>query len=180
VLPKQQQRPSKPSRVILFGDAGLRPGGFMASKGGRGIRGPVKEIAKELAKYAVVIGADEFRTSKCCHHCGSVLSQNTATRVSRCTVRQFQCRGNHLCRDIDAAWKIGARFLAGVLNEELGAFDRRIKSENLWTNQADVNQKARLPQPQLSNAVIRYRSQIDRERVLLPLTAASSSTLAEC
>jgi transposase len=130
----------------------------MKVKGGKGVRPPVKEIAKNLAKHVVVIKASEYRTSKCCGHCGSVLTQ-LGNRKSFCTQKHYGCRGGHKHRDIDAAWKIGARLIASAQGKELGAFDPKFHASEL-SEPGDPSppEKVIPPRPQLLDAINDYRA----------------------
>ncbi len=59
-------------KIILFGNGCHKKGGFMSSRGGKA-KGPVKKFRKLLSRRHPVITCSEFRTSKCCFHCGGVL-----------------------------------------------------------------------------------------------------------
>jgi hypothetical protein len=134
--PRTTRKPIEKRTIVLFGDAGLRPGSFGRVRGGKGCRGPVKEIQKRLSKRVLVIAVSEFRTSKCCRGCGSVLLHpNNDDRTSYCKTDKSKetwniCRGQRN-RDLDAAWKIGARFLALKTGRELGAFDENLHADNI-------------------------------------------------
>ena len=78
----------------------------------------MKEIQQRLSKRVLVVAVSEFRTSKCCRGCGSVLRHpNGDDRTSCCETKNGRdatwdiCKGQRN-RDLDAACKIGARFLA--------------------------------------------------------------------
>lgn len=122
--------------IILWGEASSKKYGFGKVKGG-GVKGPVKEICQRLAKRFAVIQVSEFRTSKCCIKCGGLMShpQNKQTKqliqgVSFCN-NQFH--DFHVVnRDTDAAYKIGARFLAKQGGNDLGTFDTQIKDVLKW------------------------------------------------
>jgi len=134
--PRTTRKPIEKRTIVLFGDAGLRPHSFGRVRGGKGCRGPVKEIQKRLSKRVLVIAVSEFRTSKCCRGCGSVLLHpNNDDRTSYCKTDKSKetwniCRGQRN-RDLDAAWKIGARFLALKTGRELGAFDENLHADNI-------------------------------------------------
>ena len=116
-------------------------------KGG-GVKGPVVKLRRLLSKRFPLIYVSEFRTSKCCFHCGKVLrhpnlrppkkppedeattseeakeeakgSKNRVMHgVSYCTETDHHSMLN---RDVDAARKIGYRFLCQLSGgvEKLG------------------------------------------------------------
>ena len=58
------------------------------------------------------------------------------------------CKGH---RDLDAAWKIGARFLAVKTGKELGAFNKEVPADRISHDTT--------PQPVLCDAVSDYRQQ---------------------
>ena len=100
--------------VILFG-SGAEHGLFGRLKGG-GVKGPVKKISRLLGKRYAVIITSEFRTTKLCIRCGRELHVHKHG-VVYCK-QQSHC--NMLDRDISAAIKIGARFIAKYCNLPLG------------------------------------------------------------
>ena len=103
-----------PKPVILFGKGGEN--GLFASLRGCGVKGPVKEIKRRLSeKYAVVM-CSEYRTSKLCIHCGREVHVHKHG-VVYCT-QQSHC--SMLNRDVAAAIKIGALFLAKKKGVDLG------------------------------------------------------------
>ncbi len=143
--------------VVLFGKPGLRPHSFGRVRGGKGCRGPVKEIQQRLSKRVLVVAVSEFRTSKCCRGCGSVLRHpNGDDRTSYCETKKGRdatwdiCKGQRN-RDLDAAWKIGARFLAVKTGKELGAFNKEVPADRI--------SHVTTPQPMLCEAVSAYRQQ---------------------
>src|SRR3989338_2742904 len=100
-------------------------------------RGPVKEIQQRLSKRVLVVAVSEFRTSKCCRGCGSVLRHpNGDDRTSYCETKKGRdatldiCKGQRN-RDVDAAWKIGARFLAVKTGKELDAFNKEVPADRI-------------------------------------------------
>jgi len=103
-----------PDLVILFG-CGAEYGLFGRLKGG-GVKGPVKKISRLLGKRYAVIIVSEFRTTKLCLKCGRELHVHKHG-VVYCR-QQSHC--NMLNRDISAAIKIGARFIAKFCNIPLG------------------------------------------------------------
>ena len=130
--------------VIVHGDAAEKKGGFGRVKGG-GVKGPVKELRKRLAKRYPVIVASEYRTSMLCHYCGQEVAHPTRRHdvlktksdkskkllykagstmygVSYCHNRSH----HHMQgRDRMAAFNIGARFLARQLELDLGPWQFR-------------------------------------------------------
>lgn len=88
---------------------------FGRLKGG-GIKGPVKEIKRRLAEHYAVISCSEYRTSKLCIQCGRELHVHKHG-VMYCA-QQAHC--SMLNRDVAAAVKIGALFLAKKSGADLG------------------------------------------------------------
>ena len=130
--------------ILLFGKGGSS--GFGHVRGG-GVKGPIVKIRRLLAKRVPIIHVDEFRTSKCCWECGKVLLHplhGSVNAVSYCSETDHH---RMLNRDVDAARKIGYRFLLRLQNggddseEALGAWSRQVEAE-------DLNKKK---YPQLSN-----------------------------
>ena len=140
--------------TVLFGN-GAAGGGWGHLKGVKE-RGPVLEIQARLARDSRInlIAADEWRTSKLCLHCGHELQMCNRGRTVFCVsdschkafpkrdsaaektpprvlgVAQLPC-GNRstspMNRDVSAAFKIGARFLAFAKSQredDLGPFGR--------------------------------------------------------
>jgi transposase len=81
-----------------------------------GIKGPVLEIEKRLSKQLPVIECSEFRTSKLCLDCGRV-AEFFNYGVTYCSERGHHRMAN---RDVAAARKIGARYLATKKGLNLG------------------------------------------------------------
>ena len=103
-----------PNPVIVFGNGGEN--GLFGRLRGGGVKGPVKEVTRRLAKRYAVILSSEFRTTKLCLKCGRELHVHKHG-VVYCK-QQTHC--NMLNRDISAAIKIGARFIAKQRNLPLG------------------------------------------------------------
>lgn len=116
---------------VVWGDGG-KGGSFNRIKGCR--KGPMLEF-KRMVKNACVRARDrgpdqsfeetsEFRTSMCCLHCGRKVKNRDYTTVY-CTFNTCANKGHMGNRDVEAAKKIGARFLATryrpfVLPQDLG------------------------------------------------------------
>ena len=131
--------------VLLFGTGGAHGFGFV--KGG-GVKGPVVKLRSLLSKRFPLIHVSEFRTSTCCFHCGKVLchpklrppkepkdgakrSKNRVMHgVSYCTETDHHSMLN---RDVDAARKIGYRFLCQLSEgvEKLGHWNPKFRKEDL-------------------------------------------------
>ena len=77
---------------------------------GCGVKGPVLEIKKRLSEQMSVVECSEFRTSKLCLDCGRA-AKFYNYGVSYCTKRNHHRMVN---RDVAAAEKIGARYLAMI------------------------------------------------------------------
>jgi hypothetical protein len=124
--------------VILFGN-GANNGNFGRLRGG-GVKGPVLELRRRLAEQMVVIDCDEYRTSKLCLDCGRVAKTPKKKSdggimydmygVTYCSDRRLHStvdRPRHHRmedRDIAAAFKIGARYLATKRYLDLGPWKR--------------------------------------------------------
>ena len=120
--------------ILLFGNGGSS--GFGKVKGG-GVKGPVVKIRKLLAKRFPVIHVSEFRTSMCCWQCGKRMlhpSRGKMHAVSYCSDAGHRHMYN---RDVDAACKIGYRFLKLLHSgksdsvEVLGPWSYKFKAEDL-------------------------------------------------
>ena len=104
-------------------------------------------IKRLLSKHFPVITVSEFRTTKCCLHCGKVLyhpkscekyigrdgkvHQKVNNSVSYCKETDHHWFVN---RDDDAARKIGYLFLmrlSGLAGPQLGAWSRSVKLKDL-------------------------------------------------
>ena len=111
--------------TVLFGD-GANGGGWGRLRG-VGFKGPVLEIQQRLAKRCRVIKCSEFRTSKLCLDCGRPNGfHNHGT-----TYCKHQCHRRVENRDVAAAWKIGARYLAVKAKRGLGPWDQSVKKAQL-------------------------------------------------
>jgi hypothetical protein len=134
--PPTAKIPASEPPTILFGNASEKKGGFIPFKGG-GVKGPVKELTRRLAKRYAVILCSEFRTTKLCHFCGRVLShptrhvsqgryqaETTMHGLSYCPHRGPNSHQHMQGRDRMAAYNIGALFLATQLGEDLGPWQR--------------------------------------------------------
>ena len=119
--------------IVLFGMGGSS--GFGHVRGG-GVKGPVVKLRRLLSKRQPVIGVDEFRTSKCCLQCGKVLKhprKGKMTAVSYCSETDHHC---FMDRDVDAARKIGYRFLCQLQHGKndvttLGSWSREYEKKDL-------------------------------------------------
>ena len=100
--------------VILFGNGGDN-GLFMRLRG-CGVKGPVKEIKRRLSERYAVISCSEYRTSKLCIHCG----REVHVRNHGVVYCAQQGHNSMLNRDVAAAIKIGALFLAKKSGAALG------------------------------------------------------------
>ena len=85
------------------------------------------EIKKRLSKQLPVIECSEFRTSKLCLDCGRV-AKLYRYGVTYCTDRDHHRMAN---RDVAAARKIGARYLAAKKGLDLGPWSRRVSAEEV-------------------------------------------------
>ena len=80
------------------------------------------EIKRRLAKVFPVVSCDEFRTSKLCLECGRE-AQFYYHGVTYCNQQDHRRMQN---RDVAAAFKIGARYLAGQRGYDLGPWSRGV------------------------------------------------------
>jgi hypothetical protein len=110
---------------VLFGD-GANNGLFGRLRGG-GVKGPVLEIKKRLSEQMPVIEVSEFRTSKLCLDCGRV-AKTFNYSVTYCTDRNHHRMAN---RDVAAARKIGALYLAKKKEWDLGPWCRSVSAEEV-------------------------------------------------
>ena len=110
---------------LLFGD-GANSGLFGRVRGA-GVKGPVLEIKKRLSEQMPVIEASEFRTSKLCLDCGRVAKFFNHS-VTFCTDRNHHRMAN---RDVAAARKIGALYLAKKKGWDLGPWCRSVSAEEV-------------------------------------------------
>jgi len=133
--------------VILFGRGG-ESGGFK-NRGG-GIKGPVLELKRRMAQEFPVICCSEFRTSKLCYECGKTLSHprrynqksnhhDLVNGVSFCSNTDH--KHSVLNRDVDAAKKIGLRFMMQLHKKDIGPWSTSVKVSDLnkasWTGMFD-------------------------------------------
>ena len=108
---------------VLYGNGGAQ-GQFMRLRCHKR-KPPVVAFRKELAKRLPVILVSEYRTSKLCLMCGSVLkhpNHGAIYSISYCE-KQTEAR-RLLARDVDAARKIGARFIACQRGLPLGPWEQ--------------------------------------------------------
>ena len=110
---------------ILFGD-GANSGLFGRVRGA-GVKGPVLEIKERLSKEMPVIECSEFRTSKLCLDCGRV-AKFYNYGVTYCQERTHHRMAN---RDVVAAKKIGACYLAMKKGLDLGPWSRGVSAEEV-------------------------------------------------
>ena len=89
------------------------------------MKGPVLEIKKRLSKEMPVIDCSEYRTSKLCLDCGRE-AKFYNYGVTYCQERDHHRMAN---RDVVAAKKIGARYLAQKMGCNLGSWDRRMSAD---------------------------------------------------
>ena len=91
------------------------------------MKGPVLEIKKRSSKQLPVIECSEFRTSKLCLDCGR------EAKLFNYGVTYCQERANHRManRDVVAAKKIGARYLAEKKGLNLGPWSRGVSVEEV-------------------------------------------------
>ena len=109
---------------MLFGD-GANSGLFGRVRGA-GVKGPVLEIKKRLSEQMPVIECSEFRTSKLCLDCGRE-AKLYRYGVTFCTDPGHYCR--MINRDVAAAKKIGARYLAMKKEWNLGPWSKSVSAE---------------------------------------------------
>lgn len=105
---------------VVWGNGG-KGGSFNRIKGCR--KGPMLEFKRMVENACVRHNqpfeeADEFRTSKCCLHCGREVKYHDYTTVY-CTFNTCANKGHMGNRDVEAAKKIGARFLATQFQPDL-------------------------------------------------------------
>ena len=127
--------------IVLFGQGGTRGFGFVR---GGGVKGPVVKLRRLLSKRVPVIGVNEFRTSKCCLKCGKVLKhpqKGQMTAVSYCSETDHHCM---LDRDVDAAQKIGYRFLCQL---ETGLSDAKTLGSWSYDVKGDTLDESKSPSP---------------------------------
>jgi hypothetical protein len=143
------ETPMENRPILLFGRGG-EIGGFVKVRGG-GVCGPVVELRKRLQRRTMVILCSEYRTSKCCLHCGGPMAHPSyASRgVSFCSKACTGVSRKLYNRDVQAAVTIGARFLAEKSGHELGIFSSAVKWED----------RDAAPRTGLCDALIQYRQQ---------------------
>ena len=108
---------------MLFGD-GANSGLFGRVRGA-GVKGPVLEIKKRLSEQMPVIECSEFRTCKLCLDCGRE-AKDYNYGVTYCTDPGHYRRMTN--RDVSAARKIGARYLAKKKGLNLGPWSRGVSA----------------------------------------------------
>jgi hypothetical protein len=119
--------------IFLLGKAGAGFGALACGKR----KPPIMEMRKLLAREAVVILCDEFRTSCLCIGCARYLRHPLDPKDGRselygvyvCDHEDCLMHGVHVNRDSAAALKIAGRALASSLEIPLGAFARGTKVE---------------------------------------------------
>src|SRR3989338_5534789 len=145
----------KRQTVFLFGKPGLRSHRFGRVRGGEGLqrRRSNNDCPRECwwlrcqnsGRASAVEGV-----VACLRH------PNGDDRTSYCETKKGRdatwdiCKGQRN-RDLDAAWKIGARFLAVKTGKELGAFNKEVPADRISDDTT--------PQPMLCEAVSAYRQQ---------------------
>lgn len=113
-------------KIVLFGN-GCEGGRFNKLKSG-GFKGPVLKLRSLISKRLPVISVSEFRTSKHCLCCGRNAKHplsGSMHGVSYCPDTEH-CR--MLNRDVDAAQKIGYRFLARLMGMEIGPWNNAVEA----------------------------------------------------
>ena len=123
------QKFAGPSQTVLFGNSSDGRGGFNHVRGA-GLKGPVLELKKRLAKKMAVVEADKFRTTKLCLDCGRPLEIRNRG-VVHCTAESCDARGKPRNHDVTAAYKIGAKYLANKVAPRLGPWSRTVKPAEL-------------------------------------------------
>lgn len=103
--------------ALIFGN-GANSGVFGRLRGS-GVPGPVKEVRRRLSKKYTVIGGDEYNTSARCLGCGE-RAKFYNHGVTYCSNNLHDHRHRMWNRDSIAAYKIGARWLAGKAGDNLG------------------------------------------------------------
>jgi hypothetical protein len=113
--------------IFLMGSAGASFGRLACGKR----KPPILELRRLLAREAIVILCDEFRTSKLCIGCARYLrhprdahNRNEIYGVYVCDHDGCHMHGVYVNRDVSAALKIAGRALASSLGRSLGAFAR--------------------------------------------------------
>ncbi len=113
--------------IFLLGSAGASFGRLACGKR----KPPILELRRLLAREAIVILCDEFRTSKLCIGCARYLrhprdahNHNEIYGVYVCDHDDCHMHGVYVNRDVSAALKIAGRALASSLGHPLGAFAR--------------------------------------------------------
>ena len=111
--------------VIAYGAAKFAPTG----RGERAV--PTEAMRKRCANHYKVVPVDEYRTTKCCHRCGSVVQQvygengKILRGLKRCPSPQCQHRHNgQMSRDRNAAFNILACY-PDLTENDRPAFLRR-------------------------------------------------------
>jgi transposase len=96
------------------------------------------KFKQALAKKVPVVVVDEYRTTKLCRECGSVLEHPKFTcykgALSRCLSQSCPSYKQLKNRDQDAAAKIGVRFARQLRGLSLGSWDTNAPAEELARN----------------------------------------------
>ena len=115
VRPSSPPDPPDQVRVLVDVTPSLRGAIVYCNMLGAGVKGPVLDVLSE------------FRTSKCCLECGRAAKFFNHS-VTYCTDRDHQRMTN---RDVAAARKIGARYLAAKKGWDLGPWCRSVSAEEV-------------------------------------------------
>ena len=91
------------------------------------MKGPVLELRKRLANKLAIVQCSEFRTSKLCLECGHV-AKFYHHGVTYCSQQSHHRMQN---RDVSAAYKIGARYLAAQQGLDLGPWSRSVSVDDM-------------------------------------------------
>jgi hypothetical protein len=118
VVNKMKKLSGEAVPTILFGDGGSA-GQFGKLRGG-GVKGPRVEIQRRMAKQCRVVEVCEFRTSRLCLRCGRC-AKFYKHGVTFCNQQEHHRMEN---RDVVAAFKIGAKYLAKRAGKDLGPWAR--------------------------------------------------------
>jgi len=107
--------------VFLFGNGGGN-GGFMRLRNGC-MKPPLMRIKRLLARNYPMICVDEYCTSKLCLECGQPLSHPRKGKMHATSYCAETSHRRLLNRDVDAARKIGYRFLCQLKGDDLGTLE---------------------------------------------------------
>jgi hypothetical protein len=114
--------------TVLFGNGA--DSGMFGRLRGCGVKGPVLELKRRLAEKMVVVECDEYRTSKLCLDCGRE-AKFPFHGVTYCSQQSHHRMQN---RDVAAAFKIGARYLAATRGTDpthLGPWSRSVRCDDM-------------------------------------------------